>query len=137
MTCRRPVGTPPNLIVSSLALIALVWASPSPTVAGEREAPVVDAPATHATRNEIIPIAAWQAPPRIARPIARWWWPGGSVEEAALQEQLDAIAAAGFGAVELQPLLLGIGEDELEADAALRSVGRPAFRTRVARAAQR
>ena len=29
--------------------------------------------------EEPVPFAAWQDPPRAARPVARWWWPGGSV----------------------------------------------------------
>ncbi len=82
-----------------------------------------------------IPLADWENPPREMRPVARWWWPGGSVEPAQLERQLQEIKAAGFGAVELQPLLLGLGDDDLAADPKLRSVGEPAFRERVAAAA--
>ena len=82
-----------------------------------------------------IPLADWENPPRELRPVARWWWPGGSVEPAQLARQLQQIKAAGFGAVELQPLLLGLGDDDLAADPKLRSVGEPTFRKRVAAAA--
>jgi hypothetical protein len=85
--------------------------------------------------DEPIPTAAWNEPPRSARPVARWWWPGGSVEAPQLEKQLREIAAAGFGAVELQPLLLGLGNEDLAADPKLRTVGQPAFRKSVARAA--
>jgi len=87
-----------------------------------------------ASNEPVLPLSAWQAPPPEARPVARWWWPGGSVEAEAVERHLQAIAAAGFGAVELQPLLLGIGPDELAADEKLRTVGTPGFRKAVAHA---
>jgi hypothetical protein len=83
----------------------------------------------------VIALDAWLSPPRDARPVARWWWPGGSVEPSVLETQLATIAGAGFGGVELQPLLLGIGEDELAIDPALRTVGEPPYLARVAFAA--
>ena len=85
--------------------------------------------------QEPIPIADWNEPPREARPVARWWWPGGSVDPAVLESHLQQIRDAGFGAVELQPLLLGIGGDDLAADAKLRTVGDAAFHESVASAA--
>ena len=85
--------------------------------------------------SDPFPIAAWQEPSREMRPVARWWWPGGSVEPAVLARQLQQLKDAGFGAVELQPLLLGLGEADLLADSKLRSVGKPAFRRSVAAAA--
>ncbi len=94
-------------------------------------ATLVEAPAA----EEWIPVAAWQDPPRDARPVARWWWPGDSVEPKTLRSQLQRIKAAGFGAVELQPLLLGLGAEDLAADPSLRSAGQPAFGKSVAAAA--
>jgi len=84
---------------------------------------------------EHFPAAAWQDPPREMRPLARWWWPGGSVDPAVLARQLQQIEDAGFGGVEIQPLLLGLGDDDLAADPKLRSVGEPAFGRSVAAAA--
>ena len=110
---------------AGLAYLALALFAPTPS-AGELDA---------LEPGEPIPLAAWNEPPREARPVARWWWPGGSVEPAVLEDQLRQIRAAGFGAVELQPLLLGIGEDELAADARLRTVGDAGFRESVAAAA--
>ncbi|MHA7838520.1 MAG: hypothetical protein ACX98W_13775, partial [bacterium] len=89
----------------------------------------------NAALAEVLPQAAWNDPPSEAKPRARWWWPGGSVEPEVLRRQLRQIADAGFGGVELQPLLLGLGAKDLAADPALRSVGEPAFRQRVAQAA--
>jgi hypothetical protein len=85
--------------------------------------------------DEVMPRALWENPPQEARPVARWWWPGGSVETAKLRRHLEQIASAGFGAVELQPLLLGLGDDDLAADPKLRTVGEPGFRALVAGAA--
>ncbi len=82
-----------------------------------------------------IPLEAWREPPREVRPVARWWWPGGSVEEPTLRRQLLEIRRAGFGGVELQPLLLGMGEEDLAADPRIRSVGQPLFFDRVGQAA--
>ncbi len=82
--------------------------------------------------EEVIPIAGWQDPPRSVRPVARWWWPGGSVDPQVLERQLKQIKEAGFGAVELQPLLLGLGAEDLAADSKLRTVRKPAFRRLVA-----
>lgn len=80
----------------------------------------------------VAPSGAWDAtgfrdPPRAARPVARWWWPGGAVDEAGIRDELERIRDAGFGAVELQPLLLGTSEADLAADARIRSVGSPRF----------
>jgi hypothetical protein len=79
----------------------------------------------------------WREPPMDARPVARWWWPGGAVDEEGIASQLERIRAAGFGAVELQPLLLGMSEEDLAADPRVRSVGSPTFARHVGLAAQR
>lgn len=90
--------------------------------------------ASAADRDEIIPVEQWHDPPPDLRPVARWWWPGGSVDSKVLQGQLRQIKDAGFGTVELQPLLLGLGDDDLAVDPLLRSVGRPGFAGLVASA---
>lgn len=84
---------------------------------------------------KVLPLALWQNPPHEARPVTRWWWPGGAVEPAVAKRQLQQISDAGFGAVEVQPLLLGLGDDDLRADTRLRSVGEPTFRETVRLAA--
>ena len=48
---------------------------------------------------------AWSDPPFSARPVARWWWPGGAVDAAGIKSELRRMRDAGYGAVELQPLL--------------------------------
>jgi hypothetical protein len=80
---------------------------------------------------------AWASPPVSARPVARGWWPGGAVDAAGIDAELRRIQAAGFGAVELQPLLLGMSDADLAADPKIRSVGSAEFNQHVAIAAQR
>ena len=118
------------MICASLTLAFLVF---SPSANAEQHS--IGA-ITHPLDASVIALAAWQDPPREVRPAARWWWPGGSVDPEVLESELIRIRAAGFGAVEVQPLLLGMGSDELEADPRLRSVGTPAFAKSVAAAAQ-
>ncbi len=47
---------------------------------------------------------AW--PPVVAetKPWTRWWWQGSAVERPSLTAQLEALAAAGIGGVELTPI---------------------------------
>jgi hypothetical protein len=83
----------------------------------------------------LIPIDAWRDPTLDMRPLARWWWPGGSVEARDLRNQLERIKDSGFGAVEVQPLLLGLGAADLAADPRLRTVGLASFRRSIESAA--
>ena len=39
-----------------------------------------------------------------AKPWTRWWWPGSAVDQANLTSQLEAMAAAGIGGVEITPI---------------------------------
>jgi hypothetical protein len=87
--------------------------------------------------DELIPLEPWRAPGLGMRPLTRWWWPGGSVDPQILGNQLSLIKDAGFGAVEVQPLLLGLGASDLSADSRLRTVGTPAFVESLAIAANR
>jgi hypothetical protein len=47
---------------------------------------------------------AWPAATRESRPWTRWWWLGSAVDEANLTRQLEQLAAAGFGGVEICPI---------------------------------
>jgi hypothetical protein len=44
---------------------------------------------------------AWSAPGREQRPWTRWWWLGSAVDSAGITRELEALAAAGFGGVEV------------------------------------
>ncbi|HEU4779664.1 MAG TPA: glycosyl hydrolase, partial [Steroidobacteraceae bacterium] len=46
----------------------------------------------------------WPQITRDAKPWTRWWWPGSAVDKAHLTAQLEAIAAAGIGGVEITPI---------------------------------
>ena len=46
----------------------------------------------------------WPAATRESRPWTRWWWLGSAVDEANLTRQLEQLAAAGFGGVEICPI---------------------------------
>jgi len=122
----------PGPLFRSIGFVLVMLGAPGTAFA---EASAAEGPAGRHSSAEIIPLAAWQDPPPEARPVARWWWPGGSVEPEGLRQQLASIKSAGFGGVELQPLLLGLGDADLAADPNLRSVGKPGFHSRVAQAA--
>jgi hypothetical protein len=38
------------------------------------------------------------------KPWTRWWWPGSGVDRASLTRQLEQLAAAGIGGVEITPI---------------------------------
>ncbi len=47
---------------------------------------------------------AAQAATESAKPWTRWWWLGSAVDKPNLTRELEAIAAAGFGGVEITPI---------------------------------
>jgi hypothetical protein len=47
---------------------------------------------------------SWPAVTSESRPWTRWWWLGSAVDEENLSRELEAIAAAGFGGVEITPI---------------------------------
>ena len=48
--------------------------------------------------------SVWPKATRESRPWTRWWWLGSAVDEANLTRQLERLAAAGFGGVEICPI---------------------------------
>ncbi|MFB8773885.1 glycosyl hydrolase [Streptomyces broussonetiae] len=55
-----------------------------------------------ATVTGQLPGADWFAnPPRSVRPKFRWWWPDGLVDADEITREIDQIADAGFGGVEI------------------------------------
>jgi hypothetical protein len=46
----------------------------------------------------------WPEITRDNKPWTRWWWPGSGVDKASLTRQLEQIADAGFGGVEITPI---------------------------------
>jgi hypothetical protein len=101
-SCVRPSSetvTPSAFRPRSLAVVGLVLASMalavSPASAGV-------GPSTSGTSDG--PLAnpgAFRQPPAANRPQARWWWPGAAVTDAELGAEINDMADAGFGGVEL------------------------------------
>jgi hypothetical protein len=59
---------------------------------------------TMAQQKDIPSIQAWPEISGSSKPWTRWWWPGSAVDKANLTKQLEAIAAAGIGGVEITPI---------------------------------
>ncbi|HMF31487.1 MAG TPA: glycosyl hydrolase [Candidatus Lokiarchaeia archaeon] len=51
----------------------------------------------------------WRNPPKNARPLVRWWWPGLNVEKEELIREITELDDHGFGGAEIQPFLIGSG----------------------------
>ena len=62
-------------------------------------APVAAAQSGRSTSSRSI--LDWPAVTRDAKPWTRWWWLGSAVDSAGLTRELDTLAAAGFGGVEV------------------------------------
>jgi hypothetical protein len=50
-------------------------------------------------------------PPKVARPMVRWWWPGGDVTSDELRREIRVLDQAGFASAEIQPFLIGLKSD--------------------------
>jgi hypothetical protein len=49
-------------------------------------------------------VSPWPEVQRENKPWTRWWWPGSAVDKVNLTHQLEQIAAAGLGGVEITPI---------------------------------
>ena len=56
---------------------------------------------TTAQQNQV---RGWPSIAAETRPWTRWWWQGSAVEPRSLSAQLQALAAAGIGGVEITPI---------------------------------
>jgi len=54
----------------------------------------------------------WPTVSRDEKPWTRWWWLGSAVDEKNLTRELEAIATAGFGGVEITPIYGAKGAEE-------------------------
>jgi hypothetical protein len=50
--------------------------------------------------------AGFQNPPAEARPFMRWWWNGNQVTQAEISRELQLLADAGIGGVEINPIAM-------------------------------
>ena len=55
--------------------------------------------------------SVWPAITQTAKPWTRWWWPGSAVDRKNITAQLEAIAAAGIGGVEITPIYGALGSE--------------------------
>lgn len=65
----------------------------------------------HPTLTTASPVAddlyeEFRDPPAEARPFVRWWWNGNCVAEEEILRELDVMAAAGIGGVEINPIAM-------------------------------
>jgi len=77
--------------------------------------------------DDVFSLEVFANPPSSYGPQARWWWPGGSVEEATLRGQLRELAELGYSAVEIQPFMASLTNADLREDTGIRTVGEASF----------
>ena len=58
------------------------------------------------------PDLGWPELTRENKPWTRWWWPGSAVDKASLTWQLEQLAAAGIGGVEITPIYGAMGYEK-------------------------
>ncbi len=59
-----------------------------------------------------VPNPAWPELTRENKPWTRWWWPGSAVDKSSLTHQLEQLARAGIGGVEITPIYGAKGYEE-------------------------
>jgi alpha-L-rhamnosidase len=79
---------------------------------------------------------AFLSPPKSARPMLRWWWPGGDVTNKGIEQQIAAFDAAGFGGIEIEPFDIGLAHLTAQQRARVDDFATPAFFAHVAAAAK-
>src|ERR1035441_1874788 len=80
------------------------------------------------SRSRVVPAGAFpsdaevrkgfQNPPTAARPMVRWWWPGGDVTDEEISRELRLMKEAGIGGVEIQSFIIGLNPKPAPAVAA-------------------
>src|SRR5687768_3387376 len=60
--------------------------------------------------------SSWPTVGNVQKPWTRWWWPGNAVDKANLTRQLEQIAGAGFGGVEVTPIYGVRGAEDREVE---------------------
>ena len=72
---------------------------------------VASASPSHAQRRTPSAPLAWPALTRDIKPWTRWWWLGSAVDKPGLTAQIDELARAGFGGVEVTVIYGAKGAD--------------------------
>src|SRR5687767_11187116 len=84
-------------------------------LAAEAVLAAAPAPSTLATKPADA-ASVWPTVGNVQKPWTRWWWPGNAVDKANLTRQLEQIAAAGFGGVEVTPIYGVRGAEDREVE---------------------
>jgi hypothetical protein len=67
-------------------------------------------------------------PAKTYRPMVRWWWPGGDVQDKELRREVDLLDQANFGGAEIQAFTKGLKPDmALEVQARVNDYLTPGF----------
>lgn len=69
----------------------------------------------------------FQAPPREARPMLRWWWPGAAVEPDELRREIELMDKNGFSGAEIQSLTPNFVALTLQERAVVNDYAEPRF----------
>jgi len=85
--------------------------------------------------DEAFSPALFANPPAEFGPQTRWWWPGASVEDAGVRDQLRQFTDAGYSAIEIQPFMSALTNADLSEDPRIRAVGDATFLERLRTAA--
>ncbi|MEU0114512.1 glycosyl hydrolase [Streptomyces bobili] len=119
------------------ALAAGLAAGVGATVLGGLPGAAAAAPAAPSAAGRGGPGADWFAkPPRSVRPKFRWWWPDGLVDPDEIAREIDQIADAGFGGMEIAAVHHSI-KDKSVLDTARHGWGSAAWRDGVEAALSR
>jgi len=79
---------------------------------------------------------SFENPPVAARPMTRWWWPGAAVSREEVIREIGALADAGFGGAEIQPMVANLAGITPSEYAAMHDYPSPTFFSSVAAAAE-
>ena len=74
-------------------------------------------------------------PPSSAHPWARWWWPGGAVQDDELRREIRLLKQSGFAGAEIQPFNVNLPHLAPEELARINDYANPAFFAHLAAAA--
>ena len=93
LTRRRMLGLSAAVTAGMLAPVSSVFASDVTTTSVPQHVP----PEAARWRG----LAAFGEPPTTVAPKFRWWWPNGQVDPDEIAREVDQVAAAGFGGLEV------------------------------------
>ena len=92
----RALELPGQIVAKAINMPADILLSARQLLTGRAKKPTPSS-----ASKDIIPLEDWENPPRDNKPIARWWWPGGSVDKETCERHLRFLKETGFGSVEV------------------------------------